>query len=566
MLDIKLGTHQNISLSGWQIAGTTAALVVASLFYLTWLRPRFFPKIRGVPGPPLEGWLLGHFREMLRQEPERALLQWNEQYGKEKGAFRVVSAVGLERLVVTRYSILKQILVKRPYEFPKPAVARKILQSVVGEGLLTFEDKAHRDLRMYMNKAFSPKHLQAQYEMYHGPVQNFLKIIKAQVEKDGGKTTMDMYAWSSRCLLDIIGLAAFGITIDSLHNDASPLGVAYHDLVSQQTTENLATMMFIMNIPLNLGSGAIGFLSSKSWGYSVVSGFVKGLTKIGLGKIFGEFEELAIFVRSMFTISKIAEQLREEKTAEALKLGPEGVDHGKVDVLSLLISASLFDEEVGSSYKMDGEMVKNSMLTILGAGHETTASGVTWTTYLLAKHPEVQDKLRKECQDLLRVYENPPFDKLKELKYLNAVVKESLRVEPPVPATIRQAKQDSVVDDILIKKGTMIFIPNLVVNQDIHGPWGADAKEFRPERWFELPEGYDPSMSLLTFIAGAHQCIAKTMAQTEMALLTCMLVANFKFELAEGQTVRREASITMRPVGGMPLLISKAPSPPIAAV
>ncbi|KAK0519263.1 hypothetical protein OC834_007443, partial [Tilletia horrida] len=363
----------------------------------------------------------------------------------------------LERIVITRYAALKHILVLKPYDFPKPPWAAKILQSVVGEGLLTYEGKAHKDLRMYMNKAFSNKHLQAQYELYHGPVQNFIKIIRGEIEKGNGKTRMDMYAWSSRCLLDIIGRAAFGIEIDSLHHDKSPLGTAYHNLVLLQSAENLAGFIFLMNIPFGLGSRTVFWLSSKPWDSDAVASAVKWLTRIGLGILGNELQDMVIFT-----------------LAEAKTLGPHALDRGKVDVLSLLISASVQED---SAYKTDAAAVKNSVLTILGAGHETTASGVTWTLWLLASHQDVQNKPRAEVQELLSVYENPPFDKLKELPYLNAVVKESLRVEPPVPATVRQAKYDSVVDGIFIRKGTVIEIPSYVVNTNIYSPWGEDAHE-----------------------------------------------------------------------------------------
>ncbi|KAL9940720.1 hypothetical protein V8E36_000208 [Tilletia maclaganii] len=562
MASIQLGS-QRFEFSAVQVIGTVLASALSFAFYLTWLRPRFFPRVKGVPNPPLGGWMMGHLEGMLAEEPERAVRRWSEEYGQEKGAIRLVSAIGLERILITKYSMLKYILVQKPYEFPKPGSARKILQSVVGEGLLTYEGKAHKDLRMYMGKAFAPKHLQAQYELYHQPVQSFIKIIKGHIEKDGGQTRMDVYAWASRCLLDIIGLAAFGLEIDSLHSDKSPLGTAFHDLVSLQSAKNLVGLIVVMSIPFDLGLRFTTWMSSRPWGYKVVNGIMTWTYRFGLGFIASPLKALAVLTRSMYTISTVAAQLREEKAAEAAKLGADAMDRGKVDVLSLLIAASMTED---APYKMDDEMVKNSILTILGAGHETTASGVTWTLWLLATHPEVQDRLRAECQELLMVYENPPYDKLKELPLLNAVVKESLRVEPPVPATVRQAKNDTVVEGVLIRKGTIVFIPSFVVNTDINGPWGADAHEFKPERWLDLPEGYDPSLSLLTFIAGAHQCIAKTMAQTEMALMTCMLIANFKFAVPEGYKLRRESSITMRPDGGLLLLISNAPKAASVAV
>lgn len=88
---------------------------------------------------------------------------------------------------------------------------------------------------------------------------------------------------------------------------------------------------------------------------------------------------------------------------------------------------------------------------------------------------------------------------------------EILRLRPPTPQTARQASQNSTVDGKFIPKGTTVYIASRTINQDKE-IWGPDADEFKPERWLNLPEKYDATFSLMTFIAGPHKCIGMQMA------------------------------------------------------
>ncbi|KAL0571358.1 hypothetical protein V5O48_008331 [Marasmius crinis-equi] len=135
---------------------------------------------------------------------------------------------------------------------------------------------------------------------------------------------------------------------------------------------------------------------------------------------------------------------------------------------------------------------------------------------------------------------------------------ESLRVMPPVPLTVRKAAKTDYVEGILVPKGTLLWIPIRVVNT-WKGIWGEDAEEFRPDRWLNLPKDYHPSFSLLSFIAGPHACIGKTMAIIEMKAVLAALIAEFQFEPAyEGQKAHPAAAITMKPTDGMPLKVKRA--------
>lgn len=108
---------------------------------------------------------------------------------------------------------------------------------------------------------------------------------------------------------------------------------------------------------------------------------------------------------------------------------------------------------------------------------------------------------------------------------------------------------------MFVPKGTQVYIASRAVNQDKE-VWGPDADEFKPERWLNLPEKYDSTFSILTFIAGPHKCIGMAMAVLELKAILCSLVSHF--ELIQAQNLPEETSaITMKPVGGITVRIRK---------
>jgi len=199
----------------------------------------------------------------------------------------------------------------------------------------------------------------------------------------------------------------------------------------------------------------------------------------------------------------------------------------------------------------------DQVLTFLGAGHETTATGLSWTLWLLAKDQESQNRLRLEVGPVFAENPQPGYRDLKDLSWLDCVVLESLRVMPPVPLTSRMAEKTDYIDGVLVPKGTFLTIPIRVVNT-WKVVWGEDAEEFKPSRWLDLPKNYHSSLSMLSFIAGPHACIGKTMAIIEMKAILAALITNFSFEPAyAGQTAKPTAAITMKPADGMPLLVKR---------
>lgn len=194
--------------------------------------------------------------------------------------------------------------------------------------------------------------------------------------------------------------------------------------------------------------------------------------------------------------------------------------------------------------------------------HETTASALTWACYLLAKQPELQEKLREEVTQALP---NGPASNsstdlggiLEQLPYLNGVMHETLRLYPTVPMTMRQAICDTQIGDQFIPKGAVMIVSMWLINRspDI---WGTDAGTCRPERWINADGkpnqtgGTNSNYDFITFLHGPRSCIGQGFAKAEMRCLLASLVSAFSWDLAmDDSEVVPRGVITIKPENGM---------------
>ncbi|KXN89724.1 Cytochrome P450 3A12 [Leucoagaricus sp. SymC.cos] len=437
----------------------------------------------------------------------------------------------------------ERVLVKEWTKYPRPDFMRKSLGMFTGYGLLTVEKNEHRQMRRMMNPAFSLPNLISQIEKYHEAIDKLLKVLNRQIAsvqppEDG--IILPVYEWMSKVTLDIICTTAFGYDTNSLHDPHNELAFAYEKLIALQSGPNSAMLGAVVSIP-----GFMQFWESRlSWRLRKLIGITPGISPLGTA------------IESMNTIKGISKEILKEKMRESHAVEME--QERKKDIMSLLVRArkeSLENELTG--YTLSDAAMVDQVLTFLGAGHETTASGLTWTLYLLAVNKGAQDKLREEVAPVLAANPRPEYRSLKELQWLDCVVMESLRVLPPVPMTFRKAAKDDHIDGVFVPAGTILYVPIRVINT-WQAIWGPDAEEFHPERWLDLPKSYNSQYSLLSFIVGPHACIGKTMAIIEMKTVLASLIANFEFDLAyEGQIPIPTAMITMKPKDNMPLRIRR---------
>ncbi|MGZ8195065.1 MAG: cytochrome P450, partial [Methylosarcina sp.] len=190
------------------------------------------------------------------------------------------------------------------------------------------------------------------------------------------------------------------------------------------------------------------------------------------------------------------------------------------------------------------------MLTIFTAGHETTANLMTWTLYLLARHPEAQNKARAELKEVLN---GSPVagEQLDRLVYTKAVLQEAMRLRPPAGVVIRKLIRDTTLQGHSLKAGSLAVVS--IFNIHHH-----------PDLW-DAPEAYDPERFIdrkidkyhfLPFGIGSRFCIGNHFAMMETTLLLAMLLRNFNFTLCTEQEPEIEMAVTVRPKGGLRLKVS----------
>ncbi|KZO92420.1 cytochrome P450 [Calocera viscosa TUFC12733] len=492
--------------------------------------------LQKLPHPPGGTFWLGNVREIVRAQAGETHLRWEGELGQ---VFSYRQLMGRWRLCTTDPRALSHVLL-HVYAYPKPRQMRQNLTSRLGpSGLLVTEGDVHRRQRRIMNPSFSPAEIRGLTPVFWGKAEELVACWLQQLAVQAGQegVVVDTVPWLSRATLDIIGLAGFGYAFETLTDASNELARAFSDLarVKRQTPFGMLVGMFPLLRGLPVKRNRIE------------------RTALGTMRRIG----LELVRRKKKAVRQTLDGKREEKDVGRSQLA------GK-DVLTALVRANMAND-VPASQKLDDEEVLAQISTFLLAGHETTATAVTWALFALSTHPDVQKNLRAE---LLSYPETrPEMDELNAIPYLDAFVREVLRFHAPVSNTMRVAASDDEIPvsrpytdvdgqlrtTITVRKGDGVFIPIKAVNRS-PSLWGADAGQFRPERWTAEQAGaaaHIPGVwaHMLTFLGGPRNCIGYRFSIVEVKVFLYTLVRAFEFEFADPELEFEErATIVTRPV------------------
>jgi len=209
------------------------------------------------------------------------------------------------------------------------------------------------------------------------------------------------------------------------------------------------------------------------------------------------------------------------------------------DVVSRLLAVE--DDE---GRRMSREQVRDEVMTLLLAGHETTALALTFTWFLLAQHPTVEERLVAELDGELRG-DAPDVGDVRNLSYLDRVVQESMRLYPPVPGIVREATAPDEIAGYPIPEGATITINQWTVHRDSR--FYDDPMSFRPDRWTDEMEQSLPRLAYFPFSAGPRRCVGDRFALLEAKLVLATLLRDYHLELESSPSLDLVATITARP-------------------
>ncbi|KAK9448335.1 cytochrome P450 [Limtongia smithiae] len=509
---IDIGVHYVLrkvpSVSGFVLAlvPIESVVFIGSFLVQVFLYPKYFSPYRKLPAPKNPHWLGGNYRDYVNKKYDQALDMERDYPGRDFVRFH--GPMGMDVLIALSVEAHIQILQTNVYKFRKPDSVSRGFKQIIGNGLFFAEGNEHRVQRRLLTPAFTQSHVRTLVPVFMEKIKMLDDVIDNLTA--AGPAVIQQRAVLSRLTLDAIGEATFGVNLHALDDEYNPLVEAYTRLATP------------LDDPLSF------YLNSFIPGWSHIP--TKSNKRMaGAKQIFRE------------SCTKVLA----ERIDDVYKRKVEGKDR---DMLSILLH--------DNDHQWTVDEVENQMMTLLLAGHETTAGAVAWALYRMAKNPEIQDRLRDE---ILEAFPNgaddiKDADAIESLKYLNNVVRECLRVSPPVPLTVRQASEDVVIGDTLILKDTNIQISIEALNKST-AIWGPDALEFNPGRWDKgIPDVYGYS----TFIQGARSCLGRKLAELEFKCILAGMLARYKFELTSpDHKPGIDFIITAQPDDGMPLLVSR---------
>lgn len=392
---------------------------------------------------------------------------------------------------------MKAVFLDHADIFRKSQFQKKLVGPALGDGLLTSEGEHWRFQRRAASPAFRIDALRALVPAFSTSAQNTIERILAMP----AGTPIDMQAEMQHATLDVI--------VETILGGADP-NFGYTRIAG--TVEDY---MQVMGKPDVLDLFGTPNWVPRPWG--------------------GKGRRAAAALRAS-AVNAIARR--------------RALGETRNDLLGLLLAAR--DPETGRGFS-DVELCDN-VVTFIGAGHETTALTLAFTLYLIANTPDVQDRLVREVQD---VCGDRPIDAamLEDLVYHEQVIKEAMRLYPPVALIDRVAMQDIEFDGVQVKKGDFAF--NLIYVMHRHQTLWDKPARFDPERFSPENAKRIHRFQFMPFGAGPRICIGMKFAYMEAVAILATLVRSLRFLPNAAHKVEPNIRITLRPEGGMPLYVER---------
>ncbi|VDB83332.1 unnamed protein product [Peniophora sp. CBMAI 1063] len=511
-------------------AGIVLVLVVASILH------RRASTLINVRGPKSTSFWLGHEKDVRYQnEVGDVEFECLRKYG---GAWKTSGVMGEEQLYIADPKAMQYVLMTGGYRFPKRPDMLAQVRMILGDGIVWQHGEQHRRHRQIMNPAFTQAQLKSFLPIFQAHAHTLAEKWRQEeiAPSADGKAFFNVHGWLSRTTLDIIGATGFGFHVGALDNCKNALSKVYDNLfvdsVLYPHAWDVVFRSFWQHVPPSM-LYYLRYLPSRE--YARFRGFLD-------------------FTR---TFGKDLVTRSEEKSDSK-------------DIMSVLLRANAAEDE--RSRLTDSEVI-DQISTILLAGHDTTASSLTWWFLELARNPSWQTRVREEVRAARQKLADAGVDEfslsdLEGMTVMQATLKESMRLHPIVPTLFRVAGQDEVLplqhpivgedgqkmSSIPVHKGQIINISVAAYNRNPE-VWGVDAASWNPERFVQMDKrsmvSLGPYANVGNFAAGVRGCLGWRFAIIEMQAIAATLIEKFDFALppqTKENKIRRMPAVLMAPM------------------
>ncbi|KAJ6586826.1 cytochrome P450 [Mycena vulgaris] len=533
------------------------------IFYQLFVLPRFNP-LRNLPGPPLPTRFGNHLQHVLDPTVSPKVHDiLVRRYGR---TIRIRGLGPWDERLLTLDPVSLSHIAKNTAIYEKPWQSRRLITSLIGCGMLSAEGQVHKRQRRVALPAFSGQNMRSLVDItFKKGIQ--LRNLWMEMLPSESAARIEVSQFLSRATFDVVGLAGFDYSFNSLQDESNELFLAYKDMFEVAISQG-RPFRTLLSIYLPL-----------------------------VNRLFPD-KTVRTVQRCQEVIHRVAGRLiqdKKQKIAEGEKSGD--LYEGK-DLLTLLLKSNAATD-LPPEYKISDDDILNNINTFMFAGSDTSSLSMTWTLLLLAQNPDIQDRLRTELLSIAPEFPSTLSDlsedqiqslhtALSALPLLHNVTRESLRLIPPLHSTLRVATQDDEVPTMypvhnrdgtvneskhsfIVPKGTFVHVSVEAFNLD-KAVWGDDAWDFNPDRWDNLPEAVQRHpwhfSNILSFSTGPRACPGLRFALIEIKTLYYILLTNFVFRETEDKITKHNVVLTRPYVTGKfkdgtqcPLLVTRFVAP-----
>jgi cytochrome P450 len=389
----------------------------------------------------------------------------------------------------------KHVLHDNPLNYHKGmglAEARRVL----GDGLLTSEGELWRKQRGTIGPAFRRDRLAE----FAGLIVSEADALIGRLEAHADQGPIDVLAEMTRLTLGVLGRTLLGVDLTRF----TGLGEAFEVVQDQAMFEMVSLRMLPIWLPL---------------------------------------PRHRRFRAALAHLEDIAAQLVAERERDG--------GSGGGDAISRLLAA--YRDEPDAELRR--RRLRDELLTLLLAGHETTASTLSWMWYLIDAHPDVGERMRAEAVSVLGD-RAPRYEDLHGLHYTNMVIQETMRLYPPVWALTRRTVKADVVGGYHVPAGADVMICPYTLHR--HPGYWPDPEVFDPQRFDPARTAASHRYAYIPFGAGPRVCVGSHLGMMEATFVAAMVARRFRLELVPGRAVKPEAMLSLRVQGGLPMLVRPA--------
>uniref|UniRef100_A0A671M1S3 Thromboxane-A synthase n=1 Tax=Sinocyclocheilus anshuiensis TaxID=1608454 RepID=A0A671M1S3_9TELE len=453
-------------------------------------------------------------------------------------------------VIIADPDMLRQVMVKEFNKFPNRMTVRGTTKPM-SDSLVMLKGEQWKRVRSILTPTFSAAKMKEMVPLINTATETLLRNLKSHAESGN---SFNIHKCFGCFTMDVIASVAFGTQVDSQNNPDDPF--VHHASKFFAFTFFKPLMIFFMAFPFLLQPLA-GLLPNKSrdemnsFFIQCIQKMIKQRDDLPPEQRRRDFLQLMLDVRASSKYLSL-EHFDVVNDADEQACTEQGMDNGQENGPGNESTKRAQQKRMMT----EDEIVGQSFIFLL-AGYETSSNTLAFACYLLALHPEFQKKLQEEVDEFFSRHETADYSNVQELKYLEMVICETLRLYPPAFRVARDVDQDTVVNGQLLPKGSSLEIP-------------AGYLHYNPEHWTEpekfIPERFTPEAKAsrhpfvyLPFGAGPRSCVGMRLAQLEIKMALLHIFRRFDMMACEDTEVPLElkSQTTLGPKNGILVKITK---------